>query len=197
MATPEFPETPAAGGAGRDLAGGRAPSPLPVLPPGWPSWREVVRLALDQAFLAGQAGEVPVGAVVLSRQGEVLARAGNGSIAGNDPMAHAEILALRQACRAVGNYRLDGAILAVTLEPCLMCLGAMVHARIGGLVYGAPDPKAGAVDSCLSGLDLPFLNHRFPVLGGVLADDCSGALKRFFLARRKDGGIGGKRDGGA
>jgi tRNA(adenine34) deaminase len=149
-----------------------------------------MRLALDQAFLAGQAGEVPVGAVVLSRQGEVLARAGNAAVSTHDPTAHAEILALRRAGEAAGNYRLDGAILAVTLEPCLMCLGAMVHARIGGLVYGARDPKAGAVASCLRGLDLDFLNHRFPVLDGVLADDCAGALKRFFLGRRKDRGPG-------
>lgn len=145
--------------------------------------------ALRQAWRAGRGGEAPVGAVVLeAATGRILAEACNGPIEANDPTAHAEILALRDAGRALGNYRLNGAILAVTLEPCLMCVGAMVHARIGGLVYGAADPKAGAVSSALKGVELPFLNHRFPVLGGVLAAECGATLTRFFAARRKERG---------
>jgi len=156
-------------------------------PPGWKSWRLVMTRALKQAWLAGKSGEAPIGAVVIdAATGRILAEACNGPIAGNDPTAHAEILALRQAGEALGNYRLSGTILAVTLEPCLMCLGAMVHARIGGLVFGARDPKAGAVLSNLDGLNLPFLNHRFPVLEGVLADECGATLSRFFSARRKE-----------
>jgi len=143
--------------------------------------------ALKQAWQAGRRGEAPVGAVVIEiATGRILAEAGNASIARNDPTAHAEILAMRQAGQALGNYRLNGTLLAVTLEPCLMCLGAMVHARIGGLVFGARDPKAGAVVSTLNGLDLPFLNHRIPVMEGVLAGECGQTLTRFFAVRRKD-----------
>lgn len=143
--------------------------------------------ALRQAWLAGRHGEAPVGAVVIdAASGKLLAEACNSPIGLNDPTAHAEILALRRAGQALGNYRLAGAILAVTLEPCLMCLGAMVHARIGGLVFGARDPKAGAVVSNLDGPALPFLNHRFPVLGGILEDECGATLTRFFAARRKE-----------
>ncbi|MBI4807049.1 MAG: tRNA-specific adenosine deaminase [Desulfovibrio sp.] len=143
--------------------------------------------ALKQAWRAGKSGEAPIGAVVIdAASGKVLAEACNGPIATNDPTAHAEILALRQAGQELGNYRLGGAILAVTLEPCIMCLGAMVHARIGGLVFGARDPKAGAVVSNLDGPNLPFLNHRFPVLEGILAGECGATLSRFFSARRKE-----------
>ncbi|MFP5222133.1 MAG: tRNA adenosine(34) deaminase TadA [Acidobacteriota bacterium] len=167
-----------------------SPPLSPILnqpPPGWSSWRLVMTRALKQAWLAGRRGEAPVGAVVIeAATGRVLAEACNGPIGASDPTAHAEILALRQASAAIGNYRLNGAILAVTLEPCLMCLGAMVHARIGGLVIGAPDPKAGAVFSRMDGLALPFLNHRFPVLSGILAGECGATLTRFFAGRRKD-----------
>lgn len=157
------------------------------LPPGWRSWRLVMTRALKQAWLAGKRGEAPVGAVVIEAStGRVLAEAGNGPIGSNDPTAHAEILALRGAGAAAGNYRLGGTILAVTLEPCLMCVGAMAHARIGGLVFGARDPKAGAVVSNLDGVGLPFLNHRFPVLGGILEDECGATLTRFFAAKRKE-----------
>ena len=143
--------------------------------------------ALKQAWLAGKSGEAPVGAVVIdAASGLVLAEARNSPIGLSDPTAHAEILALRRAGESIGNYRLNGAILAVTLEPCLMCLGAMVHARIGGLIFGARDPKAGAVVSNLDGLALPFLNHRFPVLEGVLAAECGATLSRFFASRRKE-----------
>lgn len=145
--------------------------------------------ALKQAWQAGKRGEAPVGAVVIEMAtGRILAEAGNASIAANDPTAHAEILVLRQAGQTLGNYRLNGTILAVTLEPCLMCLGAMVHARIGGLVFGARDAKAGAVVSTMNGLALPFLNHRIAVMEGVLAGECGHTLTRFFAARRKGKG---------
>ena len=143
---------------------------------------------------AGRSGEAPIGAVVIdATSGRVLAEACNSPIRLNDPTAHAEILALRQAGEVLGNYRLSGAILAVTLEPCLMCLGAMVHARIGGLIFGARDLKAGAVVSNLDGLALPFLNHRFPVLEGVLAEECGSTLSRFFASRRKEKAANGGR----
>jgi tRNA(adenine34) deaminase len=163
-------------------------------PPGWKSWRLVMTRALKQAWRAGRNGEAPIGAVVIdAASGNILAEACNGPIAANDPTAHAEILALRQAGQTLGNYRLNGAILAVTLEPCIMCLGAMVHARIGGLVFGARDPKAGAVVSNLDGPNLPFLNHRFPVLEGILAEECGATLSRFFSARRKEKASGSGR----
>ncbi len=160
----------------------RAALPLPA---GFSSWEEAVRLALAEAKQAAERGEVPVGAVVIALDGTVLSRAGNAPIGENDPTAHAELLALRAACRAVGNYRLEGAVLVATLEPCLMCLGAMAHARISGLVYGAPDPKAGVASSNLPGPALPFLNHRFPVVSGVLEEECGDLLRTFFRARRK------------
>ncbi|MDY6894698.1 MAG: tRNA adenosine(34) deaminase TadA [Thermotogota bacterium] len=143
-----------------------------------------MKLALKQARLGEKKGEVPVGAVVLGQDGEILSRAYNAPISQNDPTAHAEILALRKAARKIGNYRLTGCVLAVTCEPCLMCLGALVHARVAGLVFGARDPKAGAVVSRMSGTELEFLNHRFPVLEGVLGQECGDLLSRFFQARR-------------
>jgi len=143
-----------------------------------------MRLALEEAREAAAAGEVPVGAVLVSRDGDILARAHNAPIARHDPTAHAELLALRRAAEQTANYRLDAPVLVATLEPCLMCMGAMVHARIGGLVFGARDPKTGAALSCLEAHRLPFLNHTFPVLEGVLADECGALLKEFFAARR-------------
>lgn len=143
-----------------------------------------MRLALEEARAAEAEGEVPVGAVLVSRDGEILARAHNAPIGHHDPTAHAEILALRQAAERVANYRLDAPVLVVTLEPCLMCMGALVHARVGGLVFGAADPKTGAAASCLEVPRLPFLNHSFPVQGGVLAEECGALLKDFFAARR-------------
>lgn len=146
--------------------------------------------ALRLARSAAARGEIPVGAVVL-RDGEILGAAGNRSIASHDPTGHAEIRAIRRAARRAGNYRLTGATLVVTLEPCLMCLGAMVHARIGGLVYGAPDPKIGAASS-LAGA--PWgrtggLNHRFPVHGGVRGEECAALLRAFFRARRPQSAV--------
>jgi tRNA(adenine34) deaminase len=141
--------------------------------------------ALVEARKAEAAGEVPVGAVLLINN-KIFARGHNRSIAANDPTAHAEILALRQASHAMRNYRLPGAVLVVTVEPCAMCVGAMIHARIEELVYGAPDPKAGAVDSHFHLAAAPELNHKIEVItGGVLADQCGDLLRTFFESRRK------------
>lgn len=170
--------------ARRHVAGA---GPLPHPPPGWASFEAVMERALGLAREAAAAGETPVGAVLLAPDGEVLAEAGNAPISGNDPTAHAEMLALRRAAARVGNYRLPGSVLVVTLEPCVMCLGAMIHARVGLLVYGAPDPRTGAIDSRLAGPDLPFFNHRFDVVSGILAQDCGDLLRRFFRERRGRG----------
>ncbi len=141
-----------------------------------------MRLALAQAAQAREAGEVPVGAVVV-RDGVVVGRGFNQPIGTSDPTAHAEVLALREAAREAGNYRLPGATLYVTAEPCLMCVGAIVHARIGTVVYGVADPKGGAVRSLLDPSTLP-LNHRFEAVEGVLADECRHLLQDFFRERR-------------
>lgn len=138
--------------------------------------------ALRLARAAGRRGEVPVGAVVVAG-GRVVGRGRNRPIEATDPTAHAEITALRRAARQARNYRLTGATLYVTLEPCLMCLGAMVHARIGRLVFGAPDPKVGAT-AWLRGRRAGRLNHRFAVRRGVRADECAALLREFFRARR-------------
>jgi tRNA(adenine34) deaminase len=141
-------------------------------------------LALEQAHRAADAGEVPVGAVVVSPEGEVLAAQHNQLIHANDPTAHAEILALREAAAKIGNYRLVGCSLYVTLEPCTMCCGALVHARVDQLYFGALEPKAGAVVSTASLLDGPALNHRVCWQGEIMADDSATLLKAFFAARR-------------
>ena len=141
-----------------------------------------MRLALAQAALARAAGEVPVGAVVV-RDGAVAGRGYNQPIGTSDPTAHAEVLALREAAHAAGNYRLTSAVLYVTVEPCLMCVGAIVHARVATVVYGAADPKGGAVRSLLDPATLP-LNHRFEAIEGVLADECREILRAFFRERR-------------
>lgn len=141
-----------------------------------------MRLALEQAALGQAAGEVPIGAVLV-QGGAVVGRGYNQPIAACDPTAHAEIVALREAARAASNYRLTGATLYATLEPCLMCVGAIVHARIATVVFGAADPKAGAVRSLLDPNSLP-LNHRFGVVAGVLAEECRDMLQEFFRLRR-------------
>jgi tRNA(adenine34) deaminase len=141
-----------------------------------------MRLALAQAAFARAAGEVPVGAVVVL-DGGVVGRGYNHPIGLSDPTAHAEVLALREAGRALRNYRLTGATLYVTVEPCLMCMGAIVHARVGTVVYGVADPKGGAVRSLLDPNALP-LNHRFEAVHGVLADECRKVLQDFFRQRR-------------
>ncbi len=142
-----------------------------------------MRLALAEAEKALLAGEVPVGAVVV-RGGEVVASAHNGPVGLKDPSAHAEILALRRAAEAEGNYRLAGATLYVTIEPCLMCAGALIHARVSRLVFGAPDPKGGAVVSLYEVLGDGRLNHRVEVTGGVLSEACGEILSRFFRKKR-------------
>jgi tRNA(adenine34) deaminase len=142
-----------------------------------------MRAALEEARAAAERGEVPVGAVVVISD-EIVARAGNRTIADCDPTAHAEVIALREASKRIGNYRLAGAALYVTIEPCAMCAGAMIQARIARLIYGAPDAKGGAVHSCFEVLDHPQLNHRVEVTAGVLADEAAAVLKDFFAARR-------------
>ncbi len=144
---------------------------------------EFMQVALAEARTAAGEGEVPVGAVAVL-EGKVVARGHNRTIALNDPTAHAEILALRGAAACLGNYRLNGVDLYVTLEPCAMCAGALVQARIRRLVYGADDPKAGAVCSCARLLEAPFLNHRIEVSFGVLGEACGALLQEFFLERR-------------
>lgn len=141
-------------------------------------------LALEEARAARAAGEVPVGALLVGADGEILARAHNRCIGENDPCAHAEIAALRAAGAAAANYRLGGSFLVVTLEPCMMCAGALVHARLAGVVYGARDAKAGAVESRMDGLDQYFHNHRPWHLGGILEEECAALLKDFFVAAR-------------
>lgn len=160
---------------------------MPTPPPSWPSWEAVMAEALAEAEKAGEAGEIPVGAVVIDPAGVIIGRGRNNPIAANDPTAHAEIAAMRQAATAAGNYRLTGCVLAVTLEPCLMCVGAMVHARVKGVVFGARDPKSGAVVSCLDGFELALHNHTPWQAGGVLEDACAERLRAFFASRRKDG----------
>lgn len=140
-------------------------------------------LALDEARKAHEAGEVPVGAIVLL-DGQVVGAGFNQPISAHDPTAHAEIVALRAGAARVGNYRLTGATLYVTVEPCLMCVGAMVHARIGLVVFGAAEPKAGAVMSMTRAHELPNLNHRLQVLGGVLEAECREVMQGFFKTRR-------------
>ncbi len=144
---------------------------------------EMLRLALEEAQKAERAGEVPIGAVVVC-EGRVVARAANRTITDNDPTAHAEMVALRAAARELGNYRLTGATLYVTLEPCAMCAGAMVLARIERLVYGADDPKSGAVRTFFGVLEHPGLNHRVEVCAGVLPRECGAILQAFFAGRR-------------
>jgi len=142
-----------------------------------------MRVALEEARRGLGAGEVPVGAVIVL-DGEIIGRGFNRPISGVDPTAHAEVVALRAAAAAIGNYRLVGSALYVTIEPCLMCVGAMVHARVGTLVFGAPEPKAGAVVSACRAHELPFLNHQIEVLSGVLEDECRSIIQEFFQGRR-------------
>jgi tRNA(adenine34) deaminase len=143
-----------------------------------------MELALAEARMAAEAGEVPVGALVINN-GEIIGRAGNRNLRDHDPTAHAEILALRQAAQHLGNHRLTGCTLYATIEPCAMCAGAVIHARIARLVYGAKDPKAGAAGSILDVINHPRLNHKMEVVSGVLGDRCSEILQDFFRRRRE------------
>jgi tRNA(adenine34) deaminase len=142
-----------------------------------------MREALVEAARAMDAGEVPVGAVIVL-DGQIVGRGFNQPITATDPTAHAEIVALRGAARTVGNYRLTGSTLYVTIEPCLMCVGAMVHARVGSVVYGALEPKAGALVSSCQAHENPALNHRLEAVGGVMADECRALIQEFFQRRR-------------
>ena len=145
--------------------------------------QEFMQMALEEARASAEAGEVPIGAVLVCRD-EVLSRGGNRTIRDCDPTAHAEIVVLREAARTVGNYRLAEMTLYVTLEPCAMCAGAIVQARVPRLVYGADDPKGGAYRTCFEILTSPRLNHRVEVIPGVLAEEASSLLQSFFAARR-------------
>jgi len=147
---------------------------------------DAMRIALDEARDAAARGETPVGAVILDpATGAVIARAGNGPIGAHDPTAHAEIAAMRLAAAALGNYRLTGLTLVVTLEPCAMCAGAISHARIGRVVFGAEDPKGGAVMHGPRFFEQPTCHWRPEVTGGVLAEESAGLLRAFFRARRR------------
>ena len=144
-----------------------------------------MRAALEQAFEAGRRGEVPVGAVIVL-DGQIAGTGFNQPIAANDPTAHAEVVAIRRASELRGNYRLTGATLYVTIEPCQMCVGAMVHARVARLVYGAREPKAGAIESVMRAHEHPALNHRMTATGGVLEEECRAVMQQFFQDRRSD-----------
>ena len=141
-------------------------------------------LALEQARLASEFGEVPVGAVVVDAHGTILSQGHNRTILDADPTAHAEIVALRAAAKRMANYRLPGTSLYVTLEPCVMCIGAMLHARVGRVVFGATDPKTGACGSVLDIGSVSQLNHHTRITGGILAEPCGHLLRQFFRARR-------------
>ncbi len=144
---------------------------------------ELMSVALEEARRAAAAGEVPIGAVIWL-EGTLIGRGCNQPIGQNDPTAHAEINAVREAARRVGNYRLTGATLCVTNEPCLMCVGALVHARIGRVVYGADEPRSGALVSTVKGAELPGHNHRFEVVRGVREEECRVLLQEFFKGKR-------------
>jgi tRNA(adenine34) deaminase len=144
---------------------------------------DAIQAALAEARSAAEAGEVPIGAVIV-RDGEIVARGQNRVLCHNDPTAHAEIVAIREAARILGNYRLNGCSLFVTLEPCAMCAGAMIHARIDRLVFAAADPKAGACGSVLSVLNHPQLNHKMAIEQGIMADEARELLRSFFRERR-------------
>jgi tRNA(adenine34) deaminase len=145
--------------------------------------QQYMRMAIEQAQLAAQSGEVPVGAVLV-RGGQVISRAFNKPITNHDPSAHAEMLALREAALAEENYRIPGSTLYVTLEPCAMCSGAMLHARIDRVVYGAQDPKTGAAGSVLDIFSSKQINHQTSVEGGIMSEECGQLLRDFFKGRR-------------
>jgi tRNA(adenine34) deaminase len=142
-----------------------------------------MRAALEQARFGLVTGEVPIGAIVVAGD-EIIARAFNQPISAVDPTAHAEVVALRAAARVIGNYRLIGTTVYVTIEPCMMCVGALSHARVAEVVYGAPEPRTGALVSTLQGLESAGLHHRFEVTAGVLESECRELVQEFFKARR-------------
>ena len=144
-----------------------------------------MRAALEQALEAGRWGEVPVGAVVVVDE-KIVGAGFNQPIGAHDPTAHAEIVAMREAAKQLGNYRLRGATLYVTIEPCQMCVGAMVHARIARVVYGTREPKAGAIESAMRAHEHPALNHRITATGGVLEEECRAVIQEFFREKRTE-----------
>ncbi|MEO6238042.1 MAG: tRNA adenosine(34) deaminase TadA [Vicinamibacterales bacterium] len=144
---------------------------------------EFMRAALELACEARERGEVPVGAVLVV-DGEIVGRGFNQPVSLNDPTAHAEVVALRDAGRQAGNYRLPDSTMYVTIEPCQMCVGAMVHARVARVVYGTPEPKAGAIESAMRAHEHPSLNHRLEATGGVLEEECREMIQAFFAERR-------------
>lgn len=160
--------------------------PVPMIP--LPD-RRMMAEALKAARRAALRGEVPVGAI-LAREGKILSRSGNQTVGRNDPTGHAEVIVLRRAARILGNHRLAGCTLYVTLEPCLMCLGAMSQARIARCVFGAPDPKVGAAALFEKGSAPRGLNHRFPLEGGLMAEESADLLRSFFRQRRREKGSG-------
>ena len=165
---------------------GRGPHPLSLQVKVTHPHEHYMHLALREAARGARAGEVPIGALLVAADGEVVSRAYNRPVGGCDPTAHAEVVAMRRAARRLGNYRLTGTTLYVTLEPCAMCAGALVHARVARVVFGATDPKGGAARTLYRILDDPRLNHRAEVIGGVLEAECQGILRAFFQSRRAD-----------
>ena len=152
-----------------------------LIKPNHESW---MRVALEEAAVASVNGEIPVGAIVVAGD-RIVGRGHNRSIGLSDPTAHAEVMALRDAGARIGNYRLPETIMYVTLEPCPMCAGALLHARVGNLVFGARDPKIGAAGSAMNLLESPLTNHRCQVIAGILETDCSERLEQFFALRRR------------
>lgn len=157
----------------------------PPPPPAGTSWRSLMDVAFQLACKAAKTEETPIGAALFASDGSLIASAHNQPISLNDPTGHAEILCLRKAAEIAGNYRLANTIMAVTLEPCLMCTGALIHARVAGVVFATRDDRAGALVTHLDGANLAFANHRMWTVEGVMAEECSALLKRFFLERRK------------
>lgn len=143
-----------------------------------------MRLAIRAAAEAGFIGEVPIGSVIAASDGRILASAGNRTITDSDPTAHAEVLAIRSAAEAIGNYRLNGATVFSTIEPCVMCAGALINARVARIVFGAHDERFGGVETHFRICDSPLLNHRIEITSGVLADECRALMQNFFRARR-------------
>ena len=139
--------------------------------------------ALEEARTAAERGEVPIGAVLV-HEGNIVARAHNRTLTDNDPTAHAEMVAIREAAQTIGNHRLNGTSLYVTVEPCAMCAGAMIQARVARLIYGSAEQKGGAVRTCFQILDHPAVNHRVEVISGVLAEECAAVMQDFFAQRR-------------
>ncbi|MEF2146144.1 MAG: nucleoside deaminase [Desulfovibrionaceae bacterium] len=150
------------------------------------TWAELMDMALEQGLRAAALGEAPVGAVLADPvSGEIIARAHNSPISRHDPTAHAEILCLRRAAQIIGNYRLPGTIMAVSLEPCTMCVGALIHARVSGVVVGAPDPRTGALFTHMDGARLPWGNHKMWIVPGILEEQCAQMMRDFFRFRRR------------